>query len=154
MQLLKLIILTSFISVSATTWAQLKPVYSATNSKYGYQNESGQEIVPARYDLAYSFIDGRAAVKVNGKYGYLDESGKEIVPPQYDFTWHFIGGYAAVRVGDKFGFIDKSGKEVVTPQYEDANNYHGNCCYKGMAHVKEKGEWKIIRLADGKAVSQ
>jgi len=62
--------------------------------------------------------------------------------------WHFIGGFATVKLGDKFGFIDKTGKEVAPLIYEEANNYHGNCYYKGMAHVKEKGKWKIIKLQE------
>lgn len=131
----------------STAWAQLKPFYAASQGKYGYKNEKGQEIVSPKYDLAYGFTEGRAAVMSNGKYGYLDETGKEIVPLQYDFTWHFIGGFAAVRRVDKYGFVDRNGREVVPPRYENANNYHGNCCYKGMAHVKEHGVWKIIRLA-------
>ena len=131
---------------SSGVHAQLTPFYSGTNDKYGYQDEKGKEVVAPQYDLAYPFTEGMAAVRVAGKYGYLDTTGREVVAPIYDFTWHFIGGYATVKSGDLFGFIDKTGKEVVPPRYEDANNYHGNCCYKGMAHVKENGKWKIIQL--------
>jgi hypothetical protein len=98
------------------------------------------------YDLAYSFAEGLAAVRYNGKYGYLATNGKVAVALKYHFTWHFIGGFAAVKLGDKYGFINATGREVVPPMYEDANNYHGKCCYKGMAHVKENGQWRIIRL--------
>jgi hypothetical protein len=96
--------------------------------------------------LAYTFDEGLAAVRLNGKYGYVDESGREVVPPKYDNTWKFIGGFATVKLGDKYGFIDKTGKEVVPPKYENANNHHGTCCYKGQAHVKENGLWKIIKI--------
>ncbi len=126
--------------------AQLTPFFSSYNGKYGYKDGSGNIVVVPHYDLAYPFFDGRAAVREAGKYGYLDENGREVVTPKYNFTWRFIGGYATVKLGDKFGFIDKTGKEVVPPSYEDANNFHGGCCYKGMAHVKEKGKWKIITL--------
>jgi hypothetical protein len=126
--------------------AQLTPFYSPDNGKYGYKNGSGKIVVSAHYELAYPYTEGMAAVREAGKYGYLDETGKEVVAPRYDFTWRFIGGYATVKQGDKFGFIDKSGKEVVPPSYEEANNFHGGCCYKGMAHVKEHGKWKIITL--------
>ena len=53
-----------------------------------------------------------------------------------------------MRQGHKYGFIDKTGREVVPPVYEEANNYHGNCCYKGMAHVKTNGKWKIIKMPE------
>ena len=133
---------------SSSAFAQLTPFYSDISNKYGFRNTLGEEVVAPAFDLAYAFSEGLAAVRINGKYGYLNVTGKLVVPPKYDFTWRFIGGFAAVKLGDKFGFIDTTGKEVVPPCYEDANNYHGNCCYKGMAHVKERGQWKIIKLPD------
>ena len=148
MRYIQQIILLFTMLGSSVVQAQLTPFYSNTNDKYGYKNERGKEVVTPKYDLAYPFTEGMAAVRIAGKYGYLDTTGREVVAPIYDFTWHFIGGYATVKSGDLFGFIDKTGKEVVPPRYEDANNYHGNCCYKGMAHVKEEGTWKMIKLPE------
>ena len=126
--------------------AQLVPFFSADGNKYGYKDSTGKVIVTPKYDLAYDFSEGLAAVRINGKYGYVNEKGKELVAPQYDFSWKFIGGFAAVKLHDKYGFIDLTGKEIVHPIYEDGNNFHGACCYKGKAHVKENGKWKIISL--------
>ena len=142
----KIILMICFILAGTAVHAQLTPFYSATNDKYGYKDGGGKIVVEPRYDLAYPFTEGLAAVRLDGKYGYLNESGKEVVTPKYDFSWHFIGGFATVKLGGKFGFIDVTGKEVIEPRYEEANNYHGNCCYKGMAHVKEHGKWKLIKL--------
>ena len=128
--------------------AQIVPFYSATNDKYGYKDEKGKVIIEPKYDLAYPLDEGMAAVRINGKYGYVDRNGREVIPPKYDSTWKFIGGYAAVKLGDKFGFVDKTGKVVVPLIYEDANNYHGNCCYKGKAHVRQDGKWKIIKIGN------
>ncbi len=128
--------------------AQIVPFYSTINDKYGYIDEKGQVIVKPKYDLAYNLNEGMAAFRINGKYGYIDQKGIEIIPPKYDQTWKFIGGYAAVRLDEKYGFVDKTGKEVIPLIYEDANNYHGTCCYKGEAHVKQNGKWKIIKIAE------
>ena len=143
---MKAFILVFVLYCSIEVQAQLVPFYSGTTNKYGHKNGEGKEVVVPKYDLAYGFTEGLAAVRLNGKYGYINETGKEVVAPRYDFTWKFIGGYAAVRLNGKTGFIDGSGKEIVAPIYEEANNYHGACCYKGMAHVKENGKWKIIAL--------
>ena len=126
--------------------AQVVPFYSATNDKYGYKDEKGKEVIAPKYDLAYGVEEGMAAVRLNGKYGYVDQKGKEVIHPKYDHTWKFVGGYAAVKLGDKYGFIDKSGREVIPLIYENGYNYHGTCCYKGQAHVKENGKWKIIAI--------
>jgi len=133
---------------SSDVLGQLTPFFSEVSCKYGYKDATGHQVVAPAYDLAYHFSEGLATVRIHGKYGYLNLNGKLVVVPKYDFTWHFIDGYAAVKQGDKFGFIDKTGKEVVPLIYEDANNYHGNCCYKGKAYVKEGGKWKIIKLPD------
>ena len=147
---MKITLLISILFCAQVLKAQLVPFYSATNDKYGYKDEKGKVIVEPKYDLAYSFDEGMAAFRIKGKYGYINEKGREVVPPKYDNTWKFIGGYATVQLDDKFGFIDKSGKEVVPLIYENANNYHGTCCYKGQAHVKENGKWKIIKIETGK----
>jgi len=128
--------------------AQIAPFYSNVNDKYGYKDEKGNIVVEPKYDLAYAVEEGMAAVRLNGKYGYINQKGREIVAPKYDNTWKFIGGFAAVELDNKFGFIDKNGKEVIPLIYENAYNYHGNCCYKGQAHVKENGKWKIINIID------
>jgi hypothetical protein len=146
MKFIQLIIIMFALSGNNSMFAQLTPFCSADNNKYGYKNGEGKEVVAPKYDLAYPYQEGMAAVRLAGKYGYLDENGKEVISPRYDFTWRFIGGYAAVKLGDKYGFIDKTGREVVPPVYEEANNYHGSCCYKGMAHVKAEGKWKLIKI--------
>lgn len=147
---MKLTLILSFLICAQVLKAQLVPFYSATVNKYGYKDEKGKVIVEPKYDLAYSFNEGMAAFRINGKYGFVDEKGREKVQPKYDNTWKFIGGYAAVKLDDKYGFIDITGKEVIPPKYENANNYHGTCCYKGQAHVKENGKWKIIKIESEK----
>ena len=129
--------------------AQVVPFYSAINDKYGYKDDKGKLIVPPQYDLAYPIEEGMGAVRLNGKYGYVNQYGKVVVPPKYEYTWKFIGGYAAVKSGDKYGFINQKGVEVIPPVYQDANNYHGTCCYKGQAFVKQDGKWKIIEINPG-----
>ena len=47
------------------------------NGKYGFIDKSGTEVIPCKYDEAYSFYKGRAEVKLNGKQGYVNKSGVE-----------------------------------------------------------------------------
>jgi len=146
---MKIFLLTILLTFSMMLKAQINPFFSATNDKYGFKDASGKVIIAPKYDLAYLIEEGMAAVRLNGKYGYVNQNGKEIISPKYDNTWKFIGGYAAVRLGGRYGFIDQNGNEVVPIIYEEANNYHGACCYKGVAHVKQNGKWKILRINSG-----
>ena len=147
---MKILLLIFVLSSCINLNGQVVPFYSAANDKYGYKNDKGEVVIIPKYDLAYTLDEGMAAVRQNGKYGFVDKTGKEIISPRYDNTWKFIGGFAAVKSGDKYGFIDQTGREVIPPIYEDAYNYHGACCYKGMAHVKMEGKWKVIKIKPGK----
>ena len=143
---MKLILIMGMVLCTMVLKAQVVPFYSAVNDKYGYKDANGKVVITPKYDLAYTLEEGMAAVRVAGKYGYIDQNGKVVVSPKYDNTWKFIGGFAAVRSGDRYGFIDKRGNEVIPLIYENGYNYHGACCYKGMAHVKLNGKWKVIKI--------
>ena len=109
-------------------WIEKKRVY-----------ETGEMVVPFKYDEVWDFDEGLAAVKLKGKWGFIDKSGKEVVPLKYDKVWGFDEGLAGVKLKGKWGFIDKSGKEVVPLKYEDVGLFS-----EGLASVKLKGKWGVI----------
>jgi hypothetical protein len=41
------------------------------NGKMGFINKKGVLVVPAIYDSAFNFYQGRAAVEVDGKWGFI-----------------------------------------------------------------------------------
>ena len=67
------------------------------NSKYGYIDKQGNEVVACKYDDAEGFSDGMAIVKKNGKYGYIDKQGNEVVACKYDYAWDFSDGMTIAR---------------------------------------------------------
>jgi hypothetical protein len=65
-----------------------------SNGKYGYiEDHSGKKIIPFKYDDAWPFSEGLAAVKVDGKWGFIDKTGKEIIPCVYSETGSFSEFY-------------------------------------------------------------
>jgi hypothetical protein len=95
----------------------LIPACSRINRKCGYMDISGKSIIEPRFDSAYTFHDGLAAVILNNKLGYIDKTGKLTIPTKYDPDREpdFNEGIATVRLkGIKF-FIDKNGKEYYEP---------------------------------------
>ncbi len=143
---IRLLLLLELLLSASLSEAQVAPFYDAATNLYGYKDPKGSVVISPKYELAYSLNEGFAAFKQQGKYGYVDQNGKVVVAAKYDDTWKFIGGYAAVRLAGKYGFINVKGEEVAPLIYERGYNYHGACCYKGQAHVKENGKWKIITL--------
>lgn len=82
------------------------------NSKWGFIDITGREVVPCKYENAYGFgfRKGMACVKLNGKYGFVDKTGQEVIPRKYDEAHDFSEGLAAVKQNSKWGFIDNTGK--------------------------------------------
>ena len=83
--------------------------------KIGFKKD-GVVVIPAKYDNAWKFSEGLAAVALKGKWGYIDKTGKEVIPIKYDDVNDFKNGAAAVRLKGKRGTIDKQGN--FTPDEE------------------------------------
>lgn len=132
--------------------------------KYGYQNEEGVVVVPAKYDTKYSgeyyfaytefcflsgdhpevgeFHEGMALVSDNRGYGYINSEGKEVIPCQYKMALPFSEDLAAVKdkKTDKWGYINKKGEIVIPFQYRYPRSFT-----EGYAFVeKEENKWSYI----------
>lgn len=104
--------------------ADLSPVYDETSGKWGYQNTTGQWVIPPSFDEAEPFLTGYACVSVDknqhayNRYGIINIDGRMIVPPEY-YIYNDNGDeetpsdlYIVSLVGDTHlsGFFDtKSG---------------------------------------------
>ena len=93
------------------------------DDKSGYIDAEGDIIIPARFEEAYGFSEGLAAVKVNGKIGYIDLNGKLVIRPQFDDVPGVLGdfsdGMAQVRKDGKYGYVDMRGNLLVKPQWDE-----------------------------------
>ena len=72
------------------------------DGKWGFVNNSGEIVVPCKYDLVTELnLYGFAGVKQDGKWGVIDEKGKELVVPVYEIESYyfpqFIGKYELYR---------------------------------------------------------
>jgi WG containing repeat len=69
--------------------------------KWGYIDRTGKQIISSQFDLANSFSEGLAAVKVKNKCGYINKTGKVIVKRRFSTCEHFSEGLAAVKTSIK-----------------------------------------------------
>ncbi len=117
----------------------------AKNGKRGFINRfTAQTVLPFKYDAAWSFTDGVAAVCEGDSVYFIDHSGKPINNKKFFYkkgygSYVYHGNYAAIPVGDKYGLIDKAGEWAVLPEYSDIHIGAKNRWY-----VMNDGKWGVI----------
>jgi hypothetical protein len=80
----------------------------------GFLNSQGQEVISKKYEDAFSFSEGLAAVKQNGSWGYIDKNGNWVTQPKFTYVVEFTNGYASVKDNNKlYGIIDKKGNLIM-----------------------------------------
>ncbi len=65
--------------------------------KWGYIDGTGKQVIPAQFDLANSFSEGLAVVKIKDNCGYVNKIGKVVLQPQFSSCEDFAEGLAAVK---------------------------------------------------------
>jgi hypothetical protein len=113
--------------------------YPCVNGKIGFCYYDGSVMIKGKYDLAWNFFEGLAAVKLNGKWGFIDKSGKEIIPIKYDDALNFSEGLAAVKLNGKWGYVDKEGKKVIPLKYDKVRDF-----FEGLASVELNHKYGFI----------
>lgn len=90
------------------------------DGKYGFVNESGDEIIPFIYDDADGFVNKYAIVKKAKKWGIIDSKGDSIIPFNYD-NIEIIDhehGYYLLSIGQQHGILNNKGKFIVPVNYD------------------------------------
>lgn len=112
-------------------------VYRTHDRLRGYLNvNTGKIIIDARFDRAWNFSEGLAAVLIDGVVSFIKEDGKpafeQTFPIVYntnyeDAAFQFHNGLCVMQtMGGKWGFINTQGEWVVNPIYNAVDApYHG-----------------------------
>lgn len=143
-----IILLFTIQAFSQTYLVQVKPKGSA---EWGYANEKGEMIIPARFGNSLPFSeDGFAPIydPAIGRYYFINTKGEKLKTAVTYCNLHnnmgygvegFSNGLAAVKVNGKWGYLNKSGKMAIYPKYKEANKFSG-----GFSTVKRDGKYFII----------
>jgi hypothetical protein len=119
-------------------------VGTGLDSKHGFVDITGKEVVAPKYTEVHSFSEGLAAVRIGDgadrKWGFIDKTGKEVISPKYKSVGDFCEGLAPVELGNKkWALIDKTGQELVTLNYDSVRNFSD-----GYALVYLHGKYGLI----------
>lgn len=111
--------------------------------RYGYENERGTVIIPARFASAGDFTDDDLAwVQRPGEgFGYIRKDGSDLLP-RNDLTAarDFRRGLAAVQRNGLWGYLNTNGAMAIPTQFETAGDFNAN----GQARVSKNGRQYTI----------
>lgn len=92
----------------------LKATCSSISSRWGFEDELGNLIIPYQWKSVGEFREGLAIVMDdNEKFGFIDKTGNLIIPCQWGYAESFSEGSAKVEdENGKWWIIDKTGKII------------------------------------------
>ncbi|MGQ7550041.1 WG repeat-containing protein [Streptococcus suis] len=129
----------------------------------GYVDETGREVIPCQYQLAYEFAEnGLAPVQFdNGLFGYINKQNEAVIAPQFDDASIFEAGLAPVSKDGNTWFINEKGEDVFGMTFADASHFAGGLSnvtlHTGQtAFVNTSGqivfyypsEWEVEKFTD------
>ena len=117
---------------------------SLGDSKYGYVDKTGKEVITPKYDKAApSFSEELAYVGTEDgwgyKYGYINVKGEEVIPMTYADANNFHEGMAAVKTKNGYGYINTKGELQTAAKYDDAAPFSDE-----LAIVEKDGKLLVI----------
>ncbi|MBK7929674.1 MAG: WG repeat-containing protein [Bryobacterales bacterium] len=116
--------------------------------RHGFIDSSGEMVIPAEFEMARSFREGRAAVRRLHRWGFIDREGKVAVRFVYDDVRDFRESLAAVRREGRWEYVNRAGETVIAGPYEDALAFGS-----GLAPVKVRGAWSYLDARGGTAIA-
>ena len=129
--------MTCFTLLSAQA-DEIEPKKDDTTGKWGYR-KGDNEVVPPRYERAFSFSEGLGCVKLNGKFGYINMAGEAVINYRFDDARPFSEGLAVVTINGKAGLIQRDGMAVIPYKFDAAGSMS-----EGLAPVKYNGKWGFV----------
>lgn len=126
---------------SALTHVGQEPTVSPVcrNGRCGYIDHHGRLAIDLRFEEAWRFTEGLAAVRLGSKWGYVDEKGQVVISAQFTNAGEFSGGLAPVQKVSRWGYIDKAGSMVIEPRFDEAGAFSF-----GFARVRTGANWIYI----------
>lgn len=114
--------------IAKPLWNDSLVCYSNGKLRGYFRKADGKVIIPPRFEHAWVFSDGMAAIEENGMIKFIDGTGKIIL--DNGLRWNgdtegyvFHGGFLIVSSSDKqkFGLMNRRGEFVLPIEYDDIN---------------------------------
>ena len=131
----------SYIGIYQEGRAMFNTVDTEGKSRYGYLDRGGKEVIPAQYESANDFSEGKAVVQIKeGEYALIDLSGTTLHTYAFPYVGPLSDGLLSFKQTSDglFGYIDEQGGVVISPGYSVALPFE-----KGRAIVNASKDFSV-----------
>lgn len=136
-------------------------VYSDGHKRGYFNANTGEVIIPAKYDHAWVFSEGIASVEENGKIKFIDTEGKLAFDRTFKYNPNhrghvFHGGYCIIDENQdkKYGLMNTKGETVLPEEYDGVSvnrdiNYW-TLSKNGYSEVIDQNLEVVLPMMEGK----
>jgi hypothetical protein len=103
-----------------------------SGSQWGYVDSTGSWLIPALYEWAEPFNEGKALVFQDGLAGFINKRGEQIISCVYEDAFSFEESRAIVESDAGFGVISYLGDTVIDPTYADLGLFSDGMVYAAV----------------------
>jgi bifunctional DNA-binding transcriptional regulator/antitoxin component of YhaV-PrlF toxin-antitoxin module len=129
--------------------------YWTTNKDFGFIDENGKIVIPAKFKSVGYFKNGLAWAKTDKLLGYINPKGEWVIKPQFEVGKEFDkeAGLARIKLDGRWGYVNRSGKITYVSDTEWWSDFS-----EGLAEGREggmrgfyndKGDWIIKPQFEG-----
>lgn len=99
--------------------------------KWGYCDLKGKVVIPAKFDYAEEFRNGKAITELKEKYGIINEKGAWVLQPKDNIYYYYVSPTLYYFRTDKndtsyYGLMDHTGKILINADlYTDIEERNG-----------------------------
>jgi hypothetical protein len=131
-------------------------VQDPASKRAGYIGTGGNLRIETKYQQAFTFSEGTAAVKEkDAEWGVIDTSGNYIIQPKYGSLSRMRDGVMLFSTSKQMGIVNRSGQEIAVPAgggIEWLNKDHA--LVKGVRDVwRQRMTWPVLVSTKGKTTT-
>jgi hypothetical protein len=95
------------------------------NNQYGFIDQTGRMVIEPKFQFAYAFSEGLAAVRFSNRWHFIDDEGDIEIDGMGSFQElrSFKNGLAPIRIQGRWGFINTRGEVVINPRFRSVTSF-------------------------------
>ena len=147
-----------------TDQTKLYPAMNPNTKKWGFIDNKGNFVIPARYDEASSFSCGYALVSLEDNWTFIDKNGAIQMTPKFDWADQFYYGYVTFGQDGYYGLMNTNFEITIQPHFEylgwrmshnglipahrDEDSYYEYVNAQGETVIPAKFDWASVFIDD------